>query len=380
MSLSEIGIGNIEKKIEFSKPIILSKKDCPIEQLGSDEFEVLAYYLFDYSIVNKEKYQYDKAIYIKGGNDKGKDLVLKKSGKIVGIVQCKHSRNRTKSGEEKIKKEFLKMLLYIYIYPNDFNIKGKLKYIYMVSSTLSEKGSVFINKLDEYFKENEKLKLSLEEVIDNYSNIKKVIDNVDENVLLKIKKIYKKITFLYIDENDIILSLQDLPQVKDKFFSVQLVKVVHEFPDYIGKEDSEILNIIDYKEEEFYKALEEIEFKDEIKNNAILDFYKKQSLVCQLHDMGIIDLRKKIKSFEEEIVRIENSQRDEFIISIDEEEELKNIKTSKKYYLKLRKEIILVNIEFKGAGLSNSIFRCGTVHDLVNSGEIKRWKLGGEEE
>lgn len=381
--LEEIKVEEVirEKNINFSKPTVYENREYPLEKLTPDEFEILTYYLYESNENKKEKYNYDRAIYIEGGSDKGRDLVLKKDGKITGIIQCKHSKKGTNVGKEKIAEELLKILLYMIIYPKEITSK-KINYLLVVSSGFSKSGENYIENMKKYFDENNNdLKEETENIIKKYKTFEEFFKNENINdIITKIIKKFKRINFGYEDKNDIFLELNSEKKgIRGTFFSVKIVEVTPpEFPSYKKETKDEILKKKkeEYIEEKFCKELERINAKDRHIEKAIVDFYKKQCITLDLYSRGIIKLEKILENFEEKLIEFEESERELFIVKNTKEKNLGE--KSLEYYIQFLYNIERQKIDDRILGEISLGFKRGTIQELVNESKIEKWYLEDE--
>lgn len=379
----EIGVENIieEKKIDFLKPEVYEGKSYPLERLTDSEFEILTYYLYENNQEKKNKYNYDKAIYVEGGSDRGKDLVLKKEDKIVGIVQCKHSQIKKKQGKNIVSHELLKILLYMIMYPSEIS-EYEIKYLLVISSNFSKSGLEYIENLKKNFSEkNVELEDEVNKILDKYSSFKSFFKNAkSETIIEKIILNFKRIKFYYEEEQDILLELSKEKQgIKSMFFNIKTNVEIHEFPEFTGEKDENIIKNKkkDYSSELFYTKLKEIECNEKNLEKAILFFYKKQNIVAHLAEKGIINLKNYLENFERDILQLESSERDCFILEY-EKEDLEKKKISYKYYINFLNTIIKHQMKVRKLGEATIDFKCGTIHDLANEEKIKKWYLGDE--
>ncbi|MGL5901878.1 MAG: hypothetical protein ACRCZO_04270, partial [Cetobacterium sp.] len=327
------------------------------------------------------KYGYTRAVYIEGGSDQGQDLVLKKDDKIVGIVQCKHSKIKKNHGKETISHELLKILLYMIIDPIKIDSKN-IHYLLVISSSFTKYGEEYIKTMKTHFDiKNSELKEELKKVINSYENFKKYFEEeCIELILKKVLKNFKRIIFSYEEEQDILLELKNENKgIKEAFFSVKTVVESNYFPIFEGKSNDEILEEkkIEYSSEIFCQRLREIECHEKKVEKAMLHFYKKQNLVTELSIKGIINLEKYLENFENDILEIESSERDCFLMEYEDDK--KSLKISEKYYTNFLNTIIKQPITIRRLGETSIDFKCGTIHDLVNEQKIKKWYLGDEE-
>lgn len=379
----EVNLEDLEKKknIKYSKPDAFEGRKYPLEKLTDVEFEILTYYLYENNSIKKEKYGYDRAIYVEGGTDRGQDLVLKKNGKISGIVQCKHSQNKTKHGKKTVADELLKILLYMIMYPNEITSE-RINYMLVISSSFTKNGRDYIENMSNYFIiENEELKDEVQRIISEYKTFTNFFKESNLNILIQdILKNFKKIDFFYEEEQDILLELsRENKGIRNIFFNIRTVVEVLDFPEFEGETNEEILNRKkeEYISEKFCRELIKIDASGRNIEKAIIHFYKKQCIVGELSTRGIIRLQTHLEYFENNILELEESEREIFLLDNKNKSEYKTI--SYEYYLKFLNMIIKHSMKIRQLGEVTMDFKCGTIQDLVNESKIKKWYLGDDE-
>ena len=111
-SLTPQQIQNETENIE--KRIVYSTESYPFNSLSLRDFEVLMYHIFDDWARNKPKdgdLFFDNAYLMPEGPDEGRDIILCKSGKDIGVIQCK--RTQQNINQPQFTREIIKFALHL---------------------------------------------------------------------------------------------------------------------------------------------------------------------------------------------------------------------------------------------------------------------------
>lgn len=131
-------------KPEDYNPIPYEGKSFPYNMVADDRrFEELVYSIYRARIDAGTLLNYDDIGLMSGVRDEGRDCVLYKSGKIVGLIQCKQiDKSLT---PELVGKEITKFALYSILHPELIYDRSKFEYIISVSKGFTNDCHKFID-------------------------------------------------------------------------------------------------------------------------------------------------------------------------------------------------------------------------------------------
>ena len=191
-----------ETKTELIKTYL--GHEYPLEKLTPTNFEELIYRMFKNSLEFKEKYKYDHVSYVNGGSDKGRDVLLRKEGKVLGIIQVKHSEKIGAFSFPKARDEFIKILLYLIKENNLLPLKRKI-YILAISSFLKDHDEEKIRNFKKGL-ETDQYDNAIKLVVKNYQKLKTEFERIGieiETLKIKMIKIFQELEISYIYNHEI---------------------------------------------------------------------------------------------------------------------------------------------------------------------------------
>ena len=102
--IPEAEIESENQKNTSKPPKYENQNEYPYYHLGSDrDFERLLYCIYkNPAKMAESNYFYDETILMQGTGEKGRDIWLKKSGKSVGLIQCKKYKSAITKQDKKV--------------------------------------------------------------------------------------------------------------------------------------------------------------------------------------------------------------------------------------------------------------------------------------
>jgi hypothetical protein len=199
------------------KPTAYSGQAFPFTDLNDRVFEILLYQIFQSRIESNDnnlKDKFDNVILMQGVGEKGRDCLLTKKGKNVGLIQCKQiNKNLTKP---EVLKEILKFVLH---YVKDKSLITDLNnftYFFAVSKGLAETSITLLADFNKKYK-SEDIKGYCNELTSKYVSLNSI--NYDTSKV-EIHKILDKIEVKPIIPSDISQYLFERDSIIKNFFRV----------------------------------------------------------------------------------------------------------------------------------------------------------------
>ncbi|MDX9989063.1 ATP-binding protein [Thiothrix unzii] len=247
--IPEAEIESENQKNTSKPPKYENQNEYPYYHLGSDrDFERLLYCIYkNPAKMAESNYFYDETILMQGTGEKGRDIWLKKSGKSVGLIQCK--KYKSAITKPNLIGEVTKFILYSKENQELIDLESNKKFNYhiAVSHDISEPGKNFISDVNNSIFDENDLRSGIDKAIKEYKSIKEkeTSENALEYVKLVIKSI--KITPIYPTDIDLTLKNDKFKDIVSLFFKVDLVT-----------------NIVPFEELLIRRNQEEIKFKSEL--------------------------------------------------------------------------------------------------------------------
>lgn len=170
------------------RPQVIETGLYPLERLTDRVFEQLVAEIYDAdSESDLAQIDYDRVELMRGVGEKGRDVVLWKSGQVAGVVQCKHSIHTSEKVDQPVAgKELLKVLLYSISDP-EFSLKdGEFAWHIATNTDLSGPGREFAATPYAWFlRHKDDLKQWTNEVLAKNKSIGLVYDESLEEKLLE---------------------------------------------------------------------------------------------------------------------------------------------------------------------------------------------------
>lgn len=364
-------IDNITNDINNSnRPMLFEGKGVPYKELDDREFEILSYHLFKRHMVEINK-EYDNVTLMQGVGEKGRDLVLNKSGEVRGIVQCKHTVKENRMDRTHAAKEIIKFALNCIKYKTIIPNEGDINYYFVHSFGFSNPAQVLLdNFYYEITLDKDKFKKYTVEVIKKYNTLSEL--NYDD-ILEDLLRILKRLNVKKYERQDLDVLLLNQDDIIDLFF--QIKKVVEKKPNFPRKyefeqpSNEEIMNLYNRN---FIEKLKEIKISKEDKLEAIKDYWGSLKTLELLSEIEYFD-ENEILIYEKDLFRKYKNNYSIHCENITEDKnEIEIRRLSRIFY----KEIINQNpIEINGFEGNRPFFQNGLYHDMVNVEKIPTWLL-----
>lgn len=238
---------NEEIKIELElledqqKPTAYSGRKYPLEYLDSREFEILLYFIFKKDIDSGQfADKFDAAQLMKGTSERGRDIILQKQKKNIGVVQCKRYMELVSKPE--LIREIIKFILHYLQDKTLINDTSDFTYYFVALKGFTEPTLELLQNFNTLVLEESNLKIWTEVVIKDNELIK--FKNFEE-VESDLKDILSKIKIEPINGVDIIIKLKNSKEIVSVFFEIEKVaseQMLDEmFKKYVGFTNDEDL-------------------------------------------------------------------------------------------------------------------------------------------
>ncbi len=209
----------IKSLVTFTKPAKYTVQSIfPFNELHDTQFEILLYLAARSNTDNKFlSIEYDSCGLLGSSGDKGRDVILKRNGKHVGVIQCK--KYKTNLDKRVALKEILKFIIY---YLDDKSLIPDLtdfRY-YIATSTGFTKDAVEL--LDNFAvkaaEESDVEKLA-RDIIQEYKAIKNTYDSIAKQLMQCLSKLRVE----RILPHDITSAIINKPEIIKMFFTVDSI-------------------------------------------------------------------------------------------------------------------------------------------------------------
>ncbi|RKR08187.1 hypothetical protein C8C83_5422 [Flavobacterium sp. 90] len=243
-------ISDVEVKVELDniagKFPAFSGKNYPLEYLGAREFELLSYFIFKKDIENGiYKNKIDSVLLMKGGSDRGRDLLLQFKSKNVGILQCKRYEGLiTKPG---LGREIIKFAIHAIKDKSLITDLEDFTYYFVALKGFNEPATKFLTDYNKDAIDEVLLKPWTEEVLADNESLKHL---KYENIFDDLISILSKIKIEPITGHDLDQKLKNSKDILAMFFEVEKVAsedmlrtVLAEFTGFKNDQDLEKLRV-----------------------------------------------------------------------------------------------------------------------------------------
>lgn len=233
---SELDSPDYQEKI----PAFAGKK-YPIEYLSSREFEMLLYFLFKKDISSGENLdKYDFVLLTKGTAERGRDVILQKKKRNVGIIQCKRYADLIQKPQ--LVREVIKFVLHSIQDKSLIDNASLFTYYFVALSGFNDKALILLQDFNKNVINEPNLKLWTEQVLEENETLKfRSFDEVEK----RLKEILSKITLEPINGIDIDQKLKNSKDILSIFFEVEKVAsqdmLDEMFKKYVGFKNDEDL-------------------------------------------------------------------------------------------------------------------------------------------
>lgn len=211
-------------KVEMKKPHKFVKKEYPFSQLTEKEFELLLYVSFRKN--GGSLIEFDDCHLVGGSGDQGRDIILVKNGKTVGVIQCK--KYETLITRPQAAKEIIKFVLHALQQPRIYDLNN-LTYFFVVSKGFNSAASSLLEHFPIEIENEANLKKWIGEVQNDFKRT-----TLDPSIdFTRILEALKSIKFRKLLPHDI-GSLMD-EGIIGNFFAVEKVIDVKAFQEMLIK-------------------------------------------------------------------------------------------------------------------------------------------------
>lgn len=212
-----------EIKDEPNKPIPIGNQTFHYSSIASDRrFEELIYSIYKQEIEYNPQFraEYDDIMLMQGTGEQGRDCVLYKNNKIIGIIQCKKYNKRISMPD--CVNEILKCILYSVADPAIITDINNFNYYLVASNGFTSPAQECLDDFGSLAGKPEDIKQQCEAVKRNYKSLQAIdIPHSLNDILEKVKKI--KITKIDQHGLDLNLSKSYNENIVQLFFSVRTV-------------------------------------------------------------------------------------------------------------------------------------------------------------
>ncbi len=193
----------------------------PFSELGDREFELFSYLLIKEEIDCEEHESYDNVSLMQGVGERGRDCVVYKDGDVAAIIQCKKYKSRVT--KPSFLKELIKLLLHAYKDKSIIPKSGKIKYLFYISSDLTEPAITLTNKFSDEIKNEISsglIKNLVEQVVSEYESFS-LYDKKEP--LEDIYKLFKRVEVNVSNGVDLTNRVLKKSKILEQFFKVKTV-------------------------------------------------------------------------------------------------------------------------------------------------------------
>lgn len=220
--MNKITTDTISKEIkEFEKPTAYSGLSLPFNSLNDRAFEILLYQVFKDKIERDEnniREKFNGIDLMQGVGEKGRDSILTKNGKNVGVIQCKKVASNI--AKPQFVKEILKFLLFAIKDTTLITSSKEFTYYFSVSTGLAGTTKELIRDFNTFIFQEKELESWTSSVIKEYQQFKGMTYAA---VKPQLTELLENIKIERILPQDIELWLSSIPTVSAFFFEVKTV-------------------------------------------------------------------------------------------------------------------------------------------------------------
>jgi len=206
---------------EFERPPAYNGLSLPFNSLNDRAFEILLYQIFKDKIERDEnniREKFNSVDLMQGVGEKGRDCILTRNGKNVGVIQCKKVASNI--AKPQFVKEILKFLLFAIKDRTLIHSSMEFTYYFSVSTGLAGTTKELIRDFNSFIFEEKELKTWTNNVIKEYEQFKGMSYSA---VKPKLTELLTSIKVERILPQDIELWLTSIPMVSALFFEIKTV-------------------------------------------------------------------------------------------------------------------------------------------------------------
>lgn len=217
ISLDEI---NKETK-EFKKPAAYNGLTLPFNSLADRAFEILLYQIYKDKIERDEnniRVKFNRVDLMQGVGEKGRDCILTRNGKNVGVIQCKKVASNI--AKPQFAKEVLKFLLFAIKDKTLIDDPKEFTYFFCVSTGLAGTTKELIRDFNTFILKEKDLEVWVDSVIKEYKQFDGMSFKIVKNDLTGL---LEKVKLERILPQDLELWLSSLSNIQAAFFDIKTV-------------------------------------------------------------------------------------------------------------------------------------------------------------
>lgn len=198
-----------------------SGRRYPIEYLDSREFERLAYFVYQHEIGQGiHAGLFDSVMLMKGTAERGRDCILRREGKNVGVIQCKRYASLVTVPD--LCREVCKFVLHA-LQDDQLIEDDEFAYHFVALKGLNDKAVEYVKDFKGNVAKEPKLKIWVEQVLEENETLKhKDYESIKEPLM----QLFEKISLKVITGDDLDKRLKNAKGVVAAFFEIE--KVVSE--------------------------------------------------------------------------------------------------------------------------------------------------------
>ncbi|ARK10198.1 NACHT domain-containing protein [Fibrella sp. ES10-3-2-2] len=218
----KVSLDELNREIrEFVKPIAYNGLTLPFNLLGDRAFEVLLYQIYKEKIERDEnniRVEFDAVDLMQGVGEKGRDCILTKEGRNVGVIQCKKVASNI--SKPQFIKEVLKFLLFAIKDKTLIDNPKEFKYFFCVSTGLAGTTKELIRDFNKSILKEKDLEVWVDCVIKEYKQFDGLVFSTIEKDLTVLLENIKLDRIL---PQDLELWLSSLTNIQASFFDIKKV-------------------------------------------------------------------------------------------------------------------------------------------------------------
>lgn len=205
------------------RPLALSNKGFPYQNLSDHRrFEELVYSIYRQEINGGSlQHEFDNILLLQGVRERGRDCVLYRSNRIVGIIQCKHSVIQAhRISRPECIREILKFILHAITDTTLIPDANNFTYVMTVSTGLTEPAQLLFSDFSNEIKKETGIQKWCENIIGSNESLKELeYGKIATNLFTILSSIRTK-TLLPL-ELDLLLNKQSNSYIISLFFEVK---------------------------------------------------------------------------------------------------------------------------------------------------------------
>ncbi|MWC29767.1 HD domain-containing protein [Paenibacillus sp. MMS18-CY102] len=224
-----------------NKPLAFENQiGYPFCELQPRDFERLAFCLYQAELQKRPTGAYDEIQLMQGVGERGRDCLLLRGGKTVGLIQCK--RYKTNIDVSEIGREIVKFVLHSLLDPALLPDVNDFSYKIAVSYGFSENALNLINSLTKQSYDKDTIKIWAAEAIAKNKGLSSIVwDDVKNSVFDALDKI----SFETIYPDTLNPLIETNPEIKSMFFELKPILDLKSFEKLLVEREKAALQFCD---------------------------------------------------------------------------------------------------------------------------------------